>query len=158
VWSPLTLSLSHEGRGDAASTSLHLAARLSLSTPALGSRARRWRHERGTSPVEFGQDRFKDAIDVRQYVIVPEADDREAVTFETSRAYSILLYAFSMLTAVNLDDELRLETAEIDRIWRERHLPAKLRTDYASIAQFEPQQPFSVGRTCSQLTGTCNAQ
>ena len=65
---------------------------------------------------------------ILQYVMVPESDDSESVTFETRSPGGVLagFIIIGMLAAIDFDDEPPLEAAEIDDLIADRMLAAKL--------------------------------
>jgi hypothetical protein len=50
-----------------------------------------------------------------------------------------------MLGTIELDDQVALETGEIDDKWTDRHLPAELGAPDLPVAETEPEQTLGVG-------------
>jgi hypothetical protein len=69
---------------------------------------------RGLSP-QFGDQRFENAVDVLDNVIVPDADDAVAERVQIGITLSICS-AFGVLTAVDLDDDVPITASEVDVI------------------------------------------
>ena len=60
-------------------------------------------------------DRLKDALGVLVQFVVPDAKDRPAFLGEEGVA-ALVMPGFGMLTAVQLDDELRLPAGEVGEV------------------------------------------
>nr|WP_295263825.1 hypothetical protein [Selenomonas sp.] len=65
------------------------------------------------------------ALEMRAYIVIPEAQDAEAVLLQIMRASFIVQVRifFSMLLTIKLDDETRSIADEIDDIWADGLLP-----------------------------------
>src|SRR5205807_1530260 len=73
---------------------------------------------------ERGADNFNNAIGILQNVVVPEAEDAESFAFQEGRSDRIR-FAFSVLSAIDFDDELGLETREIGDVRADWGLASK---------------------------------
>jgi hypothetical protein len=76
----------------------------------------------------------RDAFQVRQNVIVPEAQDGEPLSAKPSIACSIRTRV-GMLSSINFDDDALLEGEKVRNVAAERHLPAELGAREAPAAQ-----------------------
>jgi hypothetical protein len=87
----------------------------------------------------------QDAINVRQHVIVPEAQHTVAVSFETPCARFVFRRLPLVLAAVDLDDQLRSMTCEVRDARPDRNLPAEMRTvQRQTMAKVPPQLAFGL--------------
>jgi len=87
-------------------------------------------------------DRLQHAVEIAEYLVVPEADDLETLRFKKNGAFSVGLRA--MLSAVDLHDQSRVEAEEVGDEAVERHLPAKFRAIKLPTAQPRPQQRLRI--------------
>lgn len=79
---------------------------------------------RGSFPLPEGEgDCFHDALRIGEDVIVPEAQDGEALRLQKFGAAGVIGCRFRMLAAIHLDHQLRSETEEIGEIGADRNLP-----------------------------------
>src|SRR5438105_12481071 len=81
-------------------------------------------------------------IGVLQHVLIPEPYDDKAQSFQMGAPLGISRRVLRMLPAIDLDDELRIDTDEIGNVSFDRHLPAKLPAVELSVAQMPPQAAF----------------
>ena len=58
--------------------------------------------------------RFEHAFDVVQNVVVPETNDVIPASFQRSSTFGIQLGPFTVLTAIDLDDQFSFEQNEVD--------------------------------------------
>ena len=78
------------------------------------------------------------AIWICQNVVVPEPDDREALTFKPSRPALIFGLLPGMLSAVEFNCETPVQANEIDDIGTDRKLPAKAQAGSLLGSQLSP--------------------
>src|SRR3954447_10336678 len=94
---------------------------------------------RGRSGRGVGAERIKNraenALGIRQHIVVPEPDDAIATRLEP---ISARLAVLRVLSAIDLDDELRRRAEEIDDIRSERMLAAETKTFELLSAQARP--------------------
>jgi hypothetical protein len=81
--------------------------------------------------------RFENAVEVLQYIIVPEAKNKITHRFE-SFGSSIIASILVMVPAIDFNDEVSFLTTEIDDEVTERHLPPELQTSKAAVTQTKP--------------------
>jgi hypothetical protein len=65
-----------------------------------------------------------------------------------------LFFAHRVLNAIQFNRQLFFITVEIDNIWLNGMLPAKLEAAQTAIAQQRPQQLFRVGLLLTKFAGT----
>jgi hypothetical protein len=85
-----------------------------------------------------------DAIEIRQNVIVPEAQNGEAFTAEPVVAGGIGSLS-RMLTTVNFDHNSLLEGQEVRDIAAERNLPPELGAGESPVAKQVPELALGIG-------------
>ena len=96
---------------------------------------------------------MQDALEVPLHLVVPEPDDTESFTLKP-RSSLLIRYphdSFVVMPAVNLNDQAAFEANEVDDVWANGLLPAKLRSCRASPRQSTPQGSL---RRCL-LTAKC---
>ena len=95
-------------------------------------------------------DHRQHAVHVAQHVVVPEADYPVAAGFEPVGAQRTVL---GMLPAIDLDDQLRLRTEEVDDIGTDRLLATEPGSVDLLAAQMGPQSPFGIGGVGAEMPG-----
>ena len=90
--------------------------------------------------LQFRPYRLHDAIEILKYLIIPESNDAVTALLEKSRPSRIKRHfcIFSMLSAIELNDQSRLGAAEIDDIGAFGNLPLEFPSVYLAIAQARP--------------------
>jgi hypothetical protein len=78
-------------------------------------------------------------IDILSYVAVPEAKHQVTHRLQDFCSMLVMLRTNSMLSAVKLDNEVRISAKEIDDEAIDRALPPKLPAVETAITQPEPQ-------------------
>jgi hypothetical protein len=58
-----------------------------------------------------------------------------------------------MLSAIDLDDQLRLEAGEVGDEWTDRHLPPEFRSRESAVAQCKPEFALCIGHGSTQNPG-----
>ena len=90
------------------------------------------------------------AVTVPEDVAVPEPEDAPTLCAEP-RIPAIMIAGAGMLAAIDLDNQLRLDTGEIDDVGRDRELapepPAEL-----VLPKLAPQHALSVSQVAPQLS------
>ncbi len=99
------------------------------------------------------QNRFENAVNVSENVVVPKPNDVIAPFLQNARAFGILGCALAMLAAVDLDDEFQIERDEVDDIIANRLLSFELDSFKPAATQSRPQQFLGVGRAPAERTG-----
>ncbi len=95
---------------------------------------RGWGGGRGDDGLDFGHH----AIDIRQHVIIPETQDPITFGFEKIRACPIGKL-FSVLTAVDLDNQLALMIGKVGNVTADLNLPTEMRAvQVQPMAQMSP--------------------
>ena len=75
--------------------------------------------------VECHLNNLLNAFDILENLVVPEAKYPEPLCFKPTGALCIVCGLFHMLPAIQLHDQFRFETNEIDNIFSDRCLLAK---------------------------------
>ena len=88
-------------------------------------------------------DCLQHAVEIAEYLVVPEADDLETLRFKKNRAFSVGLR--TMLPAVDLHDQSRVEAEEVGDEAINGNLPPELRATELPVAQSRPQQRLCIG-------------
>ena len=96
----------------------------------------------------------KDAVNILQYVVVPEAQRPIAVRREP-RVSSFVARAVGVLAAIHLNNELCLQTGEICDEWADRALLAEVKPIQLLVPQVVPQLSLGVGQIATELAGAC---
>jgi hypothetical protein len=95
--------------------------------------------------AQLGENRVQHAVDRRHDLPVREADDLKALTIEIACSALIANCTgfISMLISINLDDQLRWETAEVRYVWADRNLTSKMTDgERETLAQMPPEFLF----------------
>jgi hypothetical protein len=105
--------------------------------------------------LRYGALNFRQyTIDIRQHVIVPEAQDTIAVGLETPGALPIGRCILRMLPAIHFNDELRTMADKIDDIRTDANLPPEMTIDERqAMPQMRPECPLRIGRHLAHLPG-----
>jgi len=83
-------------------------------------------------------DVLQDRLSLAQHRIVPIPTDAQSPTLEKTRPLIIPLGGFSMLAAIEFDDEPRFTAIEINDIRRDRVLPTKLPASEPATPEQQP--------------------
>jgi hypothetical protein len=83
-------------------------------------------------------------------LVVPQPEDNPALRFEEAGSAVVIITRFGVLTAVQLDCELRLAAREVDDEGFDHELAGEAG---AIVAQAQPEEAFSLGRVAAQLAG-----
>ena len=95
----------------------------------------------------------ENTVKVAKDVAIPKTDDVISAFFQRRGALSIGGDAFSMLTAVNLDNQFPFQRDEIDYIPGKRNLPFELDAVELTRSQFRPKQTLGLGGIPAELAG-----
>lgn len=91
------------------------------------------------------QNRFDNAVDVREYVMIPEANDAKAKLFDFCGSRFVSRDSFSVLSTVEFDHQSRFERCEIGDVPANRDLSSKFVAIETPPAQMPPKQLFRFG-------------
>jgi hypothetical protein len=98
----------------------------------------------------------ENALQVRQNIIVPVANDHDAFIRKPMRAAIVgLLHLFGVLPAVDLDRQAEARAIEVDGEWSDRMLPSEMKTIELIAAKHTPQPGFSVGHVAAEISCSC---
>ena len=106
----------------------------------------------GASVEDFSSDRFEDAFEVFDHVVVPEADNRVAIRLDPSRALPVGR-AFGMLAAVEFDDEPEFDAGKIGDVSADRELSSEFCAFDLARAEALPEFIFDRRGVASQFAG-----
>jgi hypothetical protein len=88
--------------------------------------------------MEGKPNRFQERIQVFKHQMVPVTKNPKSLRVQSRCSFIVFMIAQHMLAAVQLDDQLRLETDEIDDVWTNRRLLSKLEPTELPAAQPRP--------------------
>jgi hypothetical protein len=98
----------------------------------------------------------EDALQVRQDIIVPVANDHNALLSKPSRAAIVgLLHLFRVLPAVDLHRQAEARAIEVDGEGPDRMLPPEMKPVELIAAKRAPQPRFSVGHVAAEISRPC---
>ena len=98
----------------------------------------------------------ENALQVRQDVIVPIANDYDAFICKPTRAAIVgLLHLLGVLPAVHFDRQAEAGAIEINGEWSYRMLPPEMKTIELIAAKRTPQSSFSVGHIAAEISRAC---
>jgi hypothetical protein len=103
--------------------------------------------------VEFGFQKFKDAIEAIQNLVVPDPNDPVSQRAQKGIPFAIRRIV-GVLSAINLDDEAPIATNEIGVIWADRLLSHEFAAAELSISKPPPQQQLGAGSASPKRAGT----
>jgi hypothetical protein len=103
--------------------------------------------------VKLLKNSVENTVRLAQDVVIPETDDVIPAFFQCRGALSIGSDAFSMLTAINLDDQFPFQRDEIDNISGKQNLPFELDAIELTRSQFRPKQTLGLGGIPAELAG-----
>ena len=83
------------------------------------------------------------------HFMIPEPQDAISLLGQPGVPPGIAFGLDGVLAPVDLDDEIALETDEIDDVWTKHVLAAELQPCKLAAAQMMPQQAFRIGGTPS---------
>jgi hypothetical protein len=99
------------------------------------------------------QNRFENAVNIAQNVVVPKPNDVIPPFLQDARAFCILSSAHVVLATIDLNDDFQVERDEIDDVVRDRRLPFELDAFKPAAAQSGPQEFFGFGRAFAERAG-----
>ena len=89
--------------------------------------------------------RLQHSVKIGQYLVVPEAKNVISAFLKVSGPISARAQALAVLTAIDFDDELSIETDEVDDVAADRTLAAKAMAVDLTHPQAPPQAPLGHG-------------
>ena len=96
------------------------------------------------------------ALQIRQHLVVPVADNRDALLGKPLRSTLVgLLALFGVLSAVHFDDEPKMRAIEIDGVWSQWMLPSERKAVELIASQRTPQSLFRVGHIAAEISRAC---
>src|SRR5258708_1973372 len=101
--------------------------------------------------TECGADDVDNAIRILQDLVVPEAEDAEALPLQKGCSDHVGC-AFRVLPAVDFDDKARFQTNEVGDVLVDRDLAAKSMSIELLSAQSRPELRFTVGWIAAELS------
>jgi hypothetical protein len=114
---------------------------------------------------ERSRDRFQNARDIAQDIVIPETQNPVVVAGQPLIADHVMRVV-SVLPAIHLNNETGFATNKVHGIWADRFLPNKYVTIERARPKFAPQRTFGIGCVASQspgafrtnLSGTAHAE
>ena len=102
---------------------------------------------------------FEHRFGFSQDLMISEPQHTIPARFQFSCSSIIGFFLFEMVSAVDLDDQFRIETHEVHDIPSDRQLAAKLVSGAAAVAQVAPEFSFGFGlvaaqRPCKRFQGS----
>jgi hypothetical protein len=91
------------------------------------------------SSVERRNDLFKDAINILGHIVVPETQNKITHCRKYLGSLNISIPANSVLSAIELNDQARIRTEEIDDEAVDRNLPPKFPAGEPPVTQTKPK-------------------
>jgi hypothetical protein len=88
---------------------------------------------------------FNYPINILLHIIIPKPQNPVSQTLQKARAISIIIRLVYMLTAIHLNHQPLLDTAEISNEWTNRVLPAELIPIHLPSLQTPPKLHLSRG-------------
>ena len=82
----------------------------------------------GERPCQISMQIGCNGFGMLQHIVIPITEHTIAISFQHHRSLRIIAQLHGMLSAVDLDDQLRLWAQEIDDISVDRHLPSEAKT------------------------------
>jgi hypothetical protein len=101
--------------------------------------------------VSHGRDDLKHGIDLREHVVVPEAQDAEVPVVKPPSARCVLVPGLRVLAAVQFDDEPSLRACEVGDEWPNGVLAAEAQSMDLPATQPAPEQTLGIGHGLAQL-------
>jgi len=93
---------------------------------------------------------LKHALDVRQYVIVPETQHAVALGLEVACACFVVILLIEVLASIQLHHQRPLAADEVDHVPIDFVLAAEFAAIQLAVPQAIPQHLLSVGHACTQ--------
>jgi hypothetical protein len=93
------------------------------------------------------EDDLPNAFQILENVVVPKAQNAVATRLKASRAPDVAHHrvAFTMLAAINFDNQFGLWAKEIDHERTDRLLSPKSYSFHLVLAEYAPERPFGLG-------------
>ncbi len=96
------------------------------------------------------RDSFSNAGAVLQDFVIPKSNDLETLRCQPATSLGIAVFTSGMLTAIDLDHQLRFKAHEVDDVGADGGLAAETPAFDLSIAQQHPKASFGLGLVRTQ--------
>ena len=96
---------------------------------------------------------MENSFRVSQHVVVPEPQYSITSLIQKLSPPLISLNLISMMSSIQLDDQLRFRAKEVNDEAPDGLLAAKLAAVHLSVTQTQPQFPFGVGLVATEALG-----
>ena len=107
-------------------------------------------------PFRMPEKIAEDALQVRQDIIVPVANDHDAFLAKPGRAAIVgLLHLFGVLPAIDFDCQAEARAIEVNGEGSNGMLPPEMKTVDLIAAKRSPQSGFSVGHVAAEISCPC---
>ena len=97
---------------------------------------------RGGQPLQY---RLKNHFGLTEYIVIPKPDYVKALRFKASRSHSISVSMFSMLPAIEFDDQVFFDTYKINDVGWKWVLASKFKAAEVTVFQVPPKTSFRIG-------------
>ena len=94
-------------------------------------------------PIEYGQNRFADRGALLQDIMVPETKNGKTLGAHELVAFAVVR-AFSVLAAVDFDDEFLFSATKVGEVGTDRKLAGEFVTVQFATLQFKPKQSLGL--------------
>src|SRR5262245_58138967 len=105
--------------------------------------------------VERAQDGLKHALEILHHVVVPKPKHEISHRFQSSRPLFVLRHAIHMLTAIELNDQLRISTNKVGDEAIDRNLPFEFPACESAPAQTKPKNSLCIRLMPTQASCSC---
>lgn len=96
---------------------------------------------------------FEDALKIAQNVVIPKANDVIPAFFQCRRTLAVRRDPRTVLTAINLDNQVPIQGDEVDIESCNRNLPFEFDAVELTRSKSRPKETLGVGRIPTELTG-----
>jgi hypothetical protein len=110
--------------------------------------------------VQRFHNRAHDPFDIGQHLVIPESEHAIPAVLQILCSLHVTFHTigFTMLAAIELDDNACMMTGEVREVGADRSLAAKMRAVGLQGSQVLPQLALGVGDFSPQLAGARNAR
>ncbi|GEM_PF-1845439 len=112
--------------------------------------------KRCTLPGQRQPDRLEHIVCSDEHIVVPESHHAETEFIQFPCSLQIGFRLIHMLSAIDLDDEICIETREVGNEASDWNLPTELESPKSSVAKSRPEPAFGIGHCRAQLARRCD--
>jgi len=103
-----------------------------------------------TEVVDRRQNGLEHAIDFGEHLVIPEAQHQVPHRFQLGRSFGVRRSANSVLSTIELNDDVVLEAGEVRHEIADRRLTLELEAVQLPGSQMLPQHLFGIGHATTQ--------